>query len=155
MARRASTKRFARVLFVDQEGRLLVVRQNNAGSETYCYPGGKVEEGEKPQKAAAREVFEELGIRKRPNSLRPLVRKKFSFAGVSWVGSFYLCVASGLIPTLLEEPKVSEARFVSLSDLGNLDGDRETLVDVALNHSDAIESLIKQMRVGTVDGRIL
>lgn len=155
MAKRSKLKRFARVIFVDQEGRLLVVRQKSGCSATYCYPGGKVEEGEKPQAAAAREVFEELGIRKRPSSLRPLVRKEFFFAGVSWVGSFYLCVASGLTPTLMEAPKVSEARFVSLQDLENLSGDRESLVEVALTYSHEIALLTHQMKASGADGRIL
>lgn len=155
MSNRQNCKRFARVLFVDQEGRLLVIRQRNGAKEMYCYPGGKVEDWERPQKAASREIFEELGIRKRPKSLRPILRKKFWFGGVSWIGSYYLAVTSGITPTLLERPKVFDVRFVSLQELEELTGDYESLVDVALSHSSNIDLLTQKIKTGISDGTIL
>lgn len=47
----------------DGEGRLLLVRRGHApGAGRWSLPGGRVETGETPQAAAAREVAEETGL---------------------------------------------------------------------------------------------
>jgi 8-oxo-dGTP diphosphatase len=48
----------------DGEGRLLLVRRGHAPARgTWSLPGGRVEPGETPEVAAAREVLEETGLR--------------------------------------------------------------------------------------------
>ena len=48
----------------DRDGRLLLVRRRNAPSKgLWSVPGGRVEPGESPEQAAAREVLEETGLR--------------------------------------------------------------------------------------------
>ena len=50
----------------DGQGRLLLVRRGHAPSlGLWSVPGGRVEPGETPEEAAAREVFEETGLRVR------------------------------------------------------------------------------------------
>lgn len=44
-------------------GRLAVIRRVREGRTYYVIPGGGVEEGETPEQAAAREAYEELGVR--------------------------------------------------------------------------------------------
>ena len=50
----------AAVVLRDGDGRLLSVRK--AGTDRFMLPGGKLEPGESPAQAAAREVGEELGL---------------------------------------------------------------------------------------------
>ena len=52
----------AHVLARDDVGRILVVRTTYMGPE-WMLPGGRVERGETPQTAAARETLEETGLR--------------------------------------------------------------------------------------------
>lgn len=69
-------RRAARVLIVDEDDRALLffgaglVRQD---ADYYFTVGGGVEQGESLAEAAAREVFEETGLRVAPEELGPLV----------------------------------------------------------------------------------
>jgi 8-oxo-dGTP pyrophosphatase MutT (NUDIX family) len=49
----------AAVVLRDEQGRVLVVRKT--GTARYMLPGGKIEPGESPSEAAARELLEEVG----------------------------------------------------------------------------------------------
>ena len=69
-------RRCARVLLVDEDDRLLLFYSNGfmaPGVEYYVIVGGGVEEGESLAEAAAREVFEETGLRLDPADLGPVV----------------------------------------------------------------------------------
>jgi ADP-ribose pyrophosphatase YjhB (NUDIX family) len=52
-----------RVVVRDGEGRILLVRQRHEGRDIWMLPGGGIEEGENAAEAAARELFEETGLR--------------------------------------------------------------------------------------------
>jgi 8-oxo-dGTP pyrophosphatase MutT (NUDIX family) len=53
----------ARVLVVDGDGRVLLFAfRNGDGGRTWLTPGGRIEPGEEPAAAAARELREETGI---------------------------------------------------------------------------------------------
>ena len=58
---------------VDADGRVLVQRRpaGAAMAGLWEFPGGKVEGGETPEAALARELREELGIAVAPDALRP------------------------------------------------------------------------------------
>lgn len=58
----------AHVFATDDEGRILVVRTTYLGPE-WMLPGGRVERGETPHAAAARETLEETGMRVRVDRL--------------------------------------------------------------------------------------
>ena len=50
-----------------EDGRVLIVRRphHDTGGGLWEFPGGKIEEGENPSQALAREIDEELGLRVR------------------------------------------------------------------------------------------
>lgn len=60
-------RRSARVLLFDPDGDLLLIRfRAQQGGRTVVFwvtPGGEIEAGEEPEEAAARELYEELGLR--------------------------------------------------------------------------------------------
>ena len=60
-------RRSARVLLFDPDGDVLLIRfRAEVGGRTVRFwvtPGGEIEPGEEPEEAAARELYEELGLR--------------------------------------------------------------------------------------------
>jgi 8-oxo-dGTP pyrophosphatase MutT (NUDIX family) len=58
--------RIAAALLIDSQGRTLLVRKR--GTQAFMQPGGKIDEGESPRAALARELHEELGLRVHPDA---------------------------------------------------------------------------------------
>lgn len=57
----ANIIRIAAALLLDSQGRTLLVRKR--GTQAFMQPGGKIDAGETPVQALARELHEELGLR--------------------------------------------------------------------------------------------
>jgi 8-oxo-dGTP diphosphatase len=64
--------RIVAAVVLDQAGRVLVVRKR--GTDSFMQPGGKIEPGESPVEALAREVREELGTGFEASTVRALGR---------------------------------------------------------------------------------
>ncbi|NBF05136.1 NUDIX domain-containing protein [Pseudomonas sp. Fl5BN2] len=62
--------RIAAALLIGADGRTLLVRKR--GTQAFMQPGGKIEVGEQPVHALARELEEELGLRIDPSQARYL-----------------------------------------------------------------------------------
>lgn len=60
-----STIRIAAALLIGSNGHTLLVRKR--GNQAFMQPGGKIDAGEQPAEALARELFEELNLRIDPS----------------------------------------------------------------------------------------
>ena len=61
-----STLRIAAALLIGNDGQTLLVRKR--GTQAFMQPGGKIDAGEQPVQALARELFEELNLRIEPDA---------------------------------------------------------------------------------------
>ncbi|WP_339532063.1 NUDIX domain-containing protein [Pseudomonas mucidolens] len=66
----STTIRIAAALLIGGDGRTLLVRKR--GTQAFMQPGGKIDAGEQPVQALARELHEELGLRIDPAHARYL-----------------------------------------------------------------------------------
>lgn len=61
-----TTIRIAAALLIGDDGQTLLVRKR--GTQAFMQPGGKIDAGEQPAEALARELFEELNLRIDPEA---------------------------------------------------------------------------------------
>lgn len=61
-----TTIRIAAALLIGPEGQTLLVRKR--GTQAFMQPGGKIDAGEQPAEALARELYEELNLRIDPSA---------------------------------------------------------------------------------------
>jgi len=104
----------------DSEGRVLLAQRpvGKAHAGLWEYPGGKLEDGESPAQALARELREELGIDLDPADCVELIRLPWSGSGIDlWLHVLQVRRWRG-------EPVAHEAqalRWVVMEDLGAFD----------------------------------
>ena len=58
-----------RVIILNEENKMLMVKQHHEGKDIWMVPGGGIEDGESSFEAAEREVFEETGIKVKTDRL--------------------------------------------------------------------------------------
>jgi 8-oxo-dGTP diphosphatase len=78
---------------IDADGRVLLA-ERPAGrpmAGLWEFPGGKVEEGERPEDTLIRELHEELGITVREECLAPLTFASHSYADFHLLMPLYVC----------------------------------------------------------------
>jgi 8-oxo-dGTP diphosphatase len=108
---------------IDGEGRVLLQRRapGRAMAGLWEFPGGKVEAGERPEAALARELEEELGIHVDPASLAPA-----AFASADSPGGngrhmlllLYLCRAWEGVPQALDAAELKWLRPADMDGAG-------------------------------------
>lgn len=103
-------------VILDEEGRVLLMHRNTPKRVQWELPGGKIEENEKPEEAAKREVAEELGIS--VSIVKKLGEKSFEEDGYEMDYIWFLATIQDGIPTLKEE-KFDDLRYFSWDELKN------------------------------------
>ena len=78
---------------VDADNRVLIAQRpaNKAMAGLWEFPGGKVDDGERPEDALIRELGEELGITVREACLAPLTFASHSYADFHLLMPLYIC----------------------------------------------------------------
>lgn len=96
-----------RVIVLDEENRMLLVKQHHDGKDIWMVPGGGIEDGEGAREAAAREVKEETGLDVNVTRLVWHV-EEVSKRGQRFVDFFLADVVGGTLE-LGEDPEFDEA----------------------------------------------
>ncbi len=78
---------------IDQDNRILIAQRpkGKAMAGLWEFPGGKLEEGERPEEALVRELREELGIDTKTDCLAPLSFASFAYDDFHLLMPLYIC----------------------------------------------------------------
>ncbi len=81
------------VALIDADGRVLLSQrpEGKALAGLWEFPGGKLEEGERPEEALIRELKEELGITVEEPCLAPLTFASHAYADFHLLMPLYIC----------------------------------------------------------------
>lgn len=113
-----STIRIAAALLIGNDGQTLLVRKR--GTQAFMQPGGKIDAGEQPADALARELHEELNLRIEPGAAVYL--GKFSAPAVNEPG---FTVEAELFQVQIDVPvspaaEIEEVRWIDPAGDGGL-----------------------------------
>ena len=115
-----------RVIVLDEENRILMVKHDHPERTVWMVPGGGIEEGESSAQAAAREVLEETGLQVEIGGLIWHV-EEVSERGQRFVNFFRATVTGGQMklgrdPELGDSDQVlADIRFMSREEVAALD----------------------------------
>ncbi len=104
------------VALIDADGRVLVAKrpEGKTLAGLWEFPGGKVEQGERPEDALIRELKEELGINVEHSCLAPLTFASHSYPDFHLLMPLFVCRRWKGIPQALEG---QELKWVRAKDL--------------------------------------
>eukprot|EP00884_Botryococcus_braunii_P001344 jgi/Botrbrau1/1120/Bobra.0162s0018.2 len=105
---------------IDGKGRVLLAKrpEGRALAGLWEFPGGKVDEGERPEQALIRELEEELGIKVSFEDLKPLTFASHSYDDFHLLMPLYECSKWGGDPQGKEGQEIA---WVSANDLDKYD----------------------------------
>lgn len=114
----SKTIRIAAALLIEPNGQTLLVRKR--GTQAFMQPGGKIDAGEKPAEALARELHEELGLIIEPSDAVYL--GNFSAPAVNEPG---YTVEAELFQVTIDKPvspaaEIEEVRWIDPATDGDL-----------------------------------
>ena len=124
--------RFVAAALIVREGEILIGqrRPNQPMALKWEFPGGKIEPGESPQEALARELHEELGITATIGPLVTRIRHNYRHGGAVDLQFFAVEEFTGEIESRIYH----QVRWVKLEELGEyefLAADRGLIRDLA------------------------
>lgn len=102
----------------DDQGRVLLLHRNTAKRTQWEIPGGKIDEGENAQKAAVREVKEELGVDVVVH--RQLGSKSFEEDGYTMQYTWFSATVTGGSFKIMEPQTHDAFRFFDMQTLDEL-----------------------------------
>jgi 8-oxo-dGTP pyrophosphatase MutT (NUDIX family) len=110
----------AATVMTDDEGRALLMWRHRHVTDTWGWeiPSGRIEAGESPEQAAAREAEEETGWR--PRSLRLLVASQPSNGSVNTVHYIFQGQAAGHVGDPVDRSEAERVEWVPLSEVRGL-----------------------------------
>ena len=109
---------------IERQGQVLIAQRKRTGQHPlkWEFPGGKVEPGEAPEAALARELEEELGIRARADY--EIARYEYQYPGrTSILLLFYRVTEFAGEPQNLDFEQITWAQSSALRDYDFLEGD--------------------------------
>ena len=103
---------------IDTDGRVLIAQRPEGRSMAglWEFPGGKVEQGERPEEALIRELREELGIVVKEACLAPLTFASHTYDDFQLLMPLYVCRRWEGMVTPLEGQQLTWARPAKLKD---------------------------------------
>lgn len=119
MGRKVRLVVVAACALVDPAGRVLMAERPE-GKELaglWEFPGGKIEDGERPEDALVRELREELGVEVRPDDLVPFAFASHGYERFHLLMPLYLCRAWKGEVTPMEGQRVTWSAVADLSAL--------------------------------------
>ena len=104
------------VALIDAQGRILLARrpEGKKMAGLWEFPGGKMEKGETPEAALARELHEELGIETSPRDFAPFVFASHAYDSFHLLMPVFLCRRWKGVPQAKEGQKLA---WVAPADL--------------------------------------
>ena len=107
------------VALIDADGRVLLAKrpEGKTLAGLWEFPGGKVEEGERPEDALIRELKEELGINVELSCLAPLTFASHAYPDFYLLMPLYVCRRWKGIPQALEGQELKWVRAKELRSL--------------------------------------
>jgi len=102
---------------IDMDQRILIAQRPNGGEMAglWEFPGGKIEAGETPEQAIARELQEELGVDVKGACLAPLTFASHSYENFHLLMPLFICRKWQGIPVAKEHQDLKWVRANRLS----------------------------------------
>ena len=103
---------------IDVDGRVLIAQRpsEKAMAGLWEFPGGKVEQGERPEQTLIRELEEELGITVEEPCLAPLTFASHAYPDFHLLMPLYVCRKWSGIPAAREGQRFAWVRPARLGD---------------------------------------
>lgn len=116
-----------RLLIINEENKLLVVKGWLMCNNNWTLPGGGLHAGETPLSGMLREVREETGLKIQPKNVRNLGSETIKSKGFRFRLHFYSAPTSGEPEIAMQRFEIIEAKWIDLSTLNSTNAEPDVL----------------------------